>query len=106
IFYISILYYGKTPDNYLELLLILFAFVNINYNFKDSYTINIKPTSINYVTWIILVLYLKIKTVFLLMSLLLLIVLYILSILLKTIMLLCINNAFLIYYFDLPVDIV
>jgi NADH-ubiquinone oxidoreductase chain 5 len=34
IFYISILYYGKTPDNYLELLLILFAFVNINYNLK------------------------------------------------------------------------
>jgi NADH-ubiquinone oxidoreductase chain 5 len=29
IFYISILYYGKTPDNYLELLLILFAFINI-----------------------------------------------------------------------------
>src|SRR5271168_5196293 len=40
IFYISILYYGKTPDNYLELLLILFAFVNINYNFKDFYTIS------------------------------------------------------------------
>jgi len=37
IFYISILYYGKTPDNYLELLLILFAFVNINYNLKVSY---------------------------------------------------------------------
>ncbi len=177
IFYISILYYGKTPDNYLELLLILFAFVNINYNFKDSYTINIKPTSINYVTWIIPVLYLKIKTVFPLMSLLLIIVLYILATILKylyeisillpfftftiylfvkcyinvkqetfsysldikekvkiyinfyrdllsvlikefnniiiyitiivtTIMLLCINNAFLIYYFDLPVDIV
>jgi NADH-ubiquinone oxidoreductase chain 5 len=35
IFYISILYYGKTPDNYLELLLILFAFVNINSNLKD-----------------------------------------------------------------------
>src|SRR3954469_14066683 len=35
IFYISILYYGKTPDNYLELLLILFAFVNINYNLKE-----------------------------------------------------------------------
>src|SRR3954463_8749448 len=35
IFYISILYYGKTPDNYLELLLILFAFVNINSNFKE-----------------------------------------------------------------------
>jgi len=177
IFYISILYYGKTPDNYLELLLILFAFVNINYNFKDSYTINIKPTSINYVTWIIPVLYLKIKTVFPLMSLLLIIVLYILATILKylyeisillpfftftiylfvkcyinvkqetfsysldikekvkiyinfyrdllsvlikefnniiiyitiivtTIILLCINNAFLIYYFDLPVDIV
>src|SRR5947208_543636 len=177
IFYISILYYGKTPDNYLELLLILFAFVNINYNFKDSYTINIKPTSINYVTWIIPVLYLKIKTVFPLMSLLLIIVLYILATILKylyeisillpffiftiylfvkcyinvkqetfsysldikekvkiyinfyrdllsvlikefnniiiyitiivtTIMLLCINNAFLIYYFDLLVDIV
>jgi NADH-ubiquinone oxidoreductase chain 5 len=29
IFYISILYYGKTPDNYLELLLVLFAFINI-----------------------------------------------------------------------------
>jgi NADH-ubiquinone oxidoreductase chain 5 len=29
IFYISILYYGKTPDNYLELLLILFAFINV-----------------------------------------------------------------------------
>jgi NADH-ubiquinone oxidoreductase chain 5 len=40
IFYISILYYGKTPDNYLELLLILFAFVNINSNFKDFYIIN------------------------------------------------------------------
>jgi len=177
IFYISILYYGKTPDNYLELLLILFAFVNINYNFKDSYTINIKPASINYVTWIIPVLYLKIKTVFPLMSLLLIIVLYILATILKylyeisillpfftftiylfvkcyinakqetfsysldikekvkiyinfyrdllsvlikefnniiiyitiivtTIMLLCINNALLIYYFDLPVDIV
>src|SRR5947209_2412584 len=38
IFYISILYYGKTPDNYLELLLILFAFVNINSNLKDFYT--------------------------------------------------------------------
>jgi NADH-ubiquinone oxidoreductase chain 5 len=50
IFYISILYYGKTPDNYLELLLILFAFVNINYNYKDFYTINRKPASINYVT--------------------------------------------------------
>src|SRR5271169_5235696 len=50
IFYISILYYGKTPDNYLELLLILFAFVNINYNIKDFYTINRKPASINYVT--------------------------------------------------------
>jgi NADH-ubiquinone oxidoreductase chain 5 len=37
IFYISILYYGKTPDNYLELLLILFAFVNINSNMKDFY---------------------------------------------------------------------
>jgi NADH-ubiquinone oxidoreductase chain 5 len=53
IFYISILYYGKTPDNYLELLLILFAFVNINSNLKDFYTINRKPASINYVTWII-----------------------------------------------------
>src|ERR1700716_3006532 len=50
IFYISILYYGKTPDNYLELLLILFAFVNINSNLKDFYTINRKPASINYVT--------------------------------------------------------
>jgi NADH-ubiquinone oxidoreductase chain 5 len=29
IFYISILYYGKTLDNYLELLLILFAFINV-----------------------------------------------------------------------------
>jgi NADH-ubiquinone oxidoreductase chain 5 len=29
IFYISILYYGKSPDNYLELLLILFAFINV-----------------------------------------------------------------------------
>jgi NADH-ubiquinone oxidoreductase chain 5 len=29
IFYISILYYGKTSDNYLELLLILFAFINV-----------------------------------------------------------------------------
>ena len=38
IFYISILYYGKTPDNYLELLLILFAFVNINSNLKDLST--------------------------------------------------------------------
>src|SRR5271170_5330496 len=38
IFYISILYYGKTPDNYLELLLILFAFVNINSNLKDFST--------------------------------------------------------------------
>jgi NADH-ubiquinone oxidoreductase chain 5 len=47
IFYISILYYGKTPDNYLELLLILFAFVNINSNLKDSYTINRKLASIN-----------------------------------------------------------
>ena len=27
--YISILYYGKTSDNYLELLLILFAFINV-----------------------------------------------------------------------------
>ena len=157
--------------------MIIFAFVNINYNFKDSYTINIKPTSINYVTWIIPVLFLKIKTVFPLMSLLLIIVLYILATILKylyeisillpfftftiylfvkcyinvkqetfsysldikekvkiyinfyrdllsvlikefnniiiyitiivtTIILLCINNAFLIYYFDLPVDIV
>src|SRR6201997_950770 len=43
IFYISILYYGKTPDNYLELLLILFAFVNINSNLKDFYTIHRKP---------------------------------------------------------------
>src|ERR1700753_3900529 len=43
IFYISILYYGKTPDNYLELLLILFAFVNINSNLKDFYTIYRKP---------------------------------------------------------------
>src|SRR6202045_3457975 len=50
IFYISILYYGKTPDNYLELLLILFAFVNINYNFKDFYTINKKPSNISYIT--------------------------------------------------------
>src|SRR5271154_4139806 len=50
IFYISILYYGKTPDNYLELLLILLAFVNINYNIKDFHTINRKPASINYVT--------------------------------------------------------
>jgi NADH-ubiquinone oxidoreductase chain 5 len=44
IFYISILYYGKTPDNYLELLLILFAFINIkhsyfNYNKKTNTTI-------------------------------------------------------------------
>jgi len=31
IFYVSIMYYGKTPDNYLELILILFAFVNIKY---------------------------------------------------------------------------
>jgi NADH-ubiquinone oxidoreductase chain 5 len=61
IFYISILYYGKTPDNYLELLLILFAFVNINYNFKDFSTMNIKSTNINYVTWIIPALFLKIK---------------------------------------------
>ena len=177
IFYISILYYGKTPDNYLELLLILFAFVNINYNFKDSYTINIKPANINYVTWIIPVLFLKIKTVYPLMSLLLIIILYILAtiieylyeisillpfftftvylfvkcyintkqetfsysldikeivkiyinfykgllsvlikefnniigyitILITTIILLCINNALLIYYFDLPVEIV
>jgi NADH-ubiquinone oxidoreductase chain 5 len=29
IFYISILYYGKTSNNYLELLLILFAFINL-----------------------------------------------------------------------------
>ncbi len=43
IFYISILYYGKTPDNYLELLLILFAFVNINSNLKDFYTMHRKP---------------------------------------------------------------
>src|ERR1700753_2722214 len=83
IFYISILYYGKTPDNYLELLLILFAFVNINYNFKNSYTINIKSTSINYVTWIIPVLYLKIKTVLPLISLFLIIVLYIIATMLK-----------------------
>jgi NADH-ubiquinone oxidoreductase chain 5 len=178
IFYISILYYGKTPDNYLELLLILFAFVNINYNLKDFYTINRKPTNINYVTWIIPVLFLKIKTVYPLISLFLIIVLYILAtilnyiyvisiflpfftftvylfikcyinakedktfsyslsikekvkiyinfykdllivlfrdfnniigyitVLITTIMLLCINNALLIYYFDLPVDIV
>jgi NADH-ubiquinone oxidoreductase chain 5 len=178
IFYISILYYGKTPDNYLELLLILFAFVNINYNFKDFYTINRKPASINYVTWIIPVLFLKIKTVYPLISLFLITVLYILVTILKhiyeisillpfftftvylfikcyinvkqdeifsyslsikvkvktyinlykdflgvlfrdlnniigyiviliiTIMLLCINNVLLIYYFDLPIDIV
>jgi NADH-ubiquinone oxidoreductase chain 5 len=37
IFYISILYYGKTPDNYLELLLILFAFVNVNSSFKERF---------------------------------------------------------------------
>jgi len=43
IFYISILYYGKTPDNYLELLLILFAFVNINSNLKDFYILYKKP---------------------------------------------------------------
>ena len=43
IFYISILYYGKTPDNYLELLLILFAFVNINSNLKDFYSMHRKP---------------------------------------------------------------
>ena len=43
IFYVSILYYGKTPDNYLELLLILFAFVNINSNLKDFYTMHRKP---------------------------------------------------------------
>jgi|HubBroStandDraft_4_1064222.scaffolds.fasta_scaffold05472_4 NADH-ubiquinone oxidoreductase chain 5 len=178
IFYISILYYGKTSDNYLELLLILFAFVNINYNFKDFYTINRKPASINYVTWIIPVLFLKIKTVYPLISLFLITVLYILATILKhiyeisillpfftftvylfikcyinvkqdetfsyslsikvkvktyinlskyflgvlfrdlnniigyiviliiTIMLLCINNVLLIYYFDLPIDIV
>jgi NADH-ubiquinone oxidoreductase chain 5 len=178
IFYISILYYGKTPDNYLELLLILFAFVNINYNFKDFYTINKKPVNINYVTWIIPVLFLKIKIVYPLIYLFLITVLYILATILKhiseisillpfftftlylfikcyinvkqdetfsyslnikekvktyinlykdflgvlfrdfnniigyviiliiTIMLLCINNALLIYYFDLPIDIV
>ena len=32
IFYVSILYYGKMPDNYLELLLILFAFVNVKHS--------------------------------------------------------------------------
>ena len=178
IFYISILYYGKTPDNYLELLLILFAFVNINYNYKDFYTINRKPASINYVTWIIPVLFLKIKIVYPLIYLLLIIILYILAtmlryiyeisillpfftftlylfikcyintkqdktfnyslgikekvkifinlfkdllsvlfkdfnniigyiaILITTIMLLCINNALLIYYLDLPIEIV
>src|SRR5579859_1448570 len=42
IFYISILYYGKTPDNYLELILILFAFVNINSNMKDFYPMYMK----------------------------------------------------------------
>jgi NADH-ubiquinone oxidoreductase chain 5 len=83
IFYISILYYGKTPDNYLELLLILFAFVNINYNFKDFYTINKKPSNISYITWIIPVLFLKIKTVYPLISLLLIILLYILATILK-----------------------
>ena len=178
IFYISILYYGKTPDNYLELLLILFAFVNINYNFKDFYTKNKNPANINYVTWIIPVLFLKIKTVYPLIYLLLIIVLYILAtisnyiyeisvllpfftftvylfikcyinekqdrtfsyslsikekvkiyinfykdllsvlfrdfnniigyiaVLIITIMLLCINNALLVYYFGLPIDIV
>ena len=34
IFYVSLLYYGKSPDNYLELLLVLFAFANFNYNKK------------------------------------------------------------------------
>ena len=32
IFYISIIYYGKMPNNYLELLLILFAFISCIYN--------------------------------------------------------------------------
>ena len=59
--------------------MILFAFVNINYNIKDFYTINRKPASINYVTWIIPVLFLKIKTVYPLISLLLITVLYILA---------------------------
>ena len=36
IFYISILYYGKTPDNYLELLLIFFAFINLKNNINNS----------------------------------------------------------------------
>jgi NADH-ubiquinone oxidoreductase chain 5 len=63
IFYISILYYGRTPDNYLELLLILFAFVNINSNFKDFYIMNRKPANISHVAWII-PLFLKIKTVY------------------------------------------
>jgi len=35
IFYISILYYGRTPDNYLELLLILFAFINIKHSYFE-----------------------------------------------------------------------
>jgi len=41
IFYTSILYYGKTPDNYLELLLILFAFINLN-SFVPGYSLNKK----------------------------------------------------------------
>jgi len=94
IFYISILYYGKTPDNYLELLLILFAFVNINYNFRDLYTINKNPASIKYVTWIIPVLFLKIKTVYPLIYLLLIIVLYILATIIKYLYKICILLPF------------
>src|SRR5277367_924127 len=127
IFYISILYYGKTPDNYLYLLLItvlyilatilnyiyeisillpfftftVYLFIKSYINTKQdtfSYSLGIKEkvkTSINFYKNLLSVLFRDFNNI----------IGYI-AVLIITIMLLCINNSLLIYYFNLPIDIV